>query len=407
MSETRENSPSGKDANSILADGGVGDDSKSLEITGVENDALTDGSEEPKVVYARGIAEGLILRLDGGCEPLRLQAALRDFMISRSDFLKGASVFADWFGEKPSKSLKADVVAILKKEFSVELEELPDRLRSKVEVSRSDSSGRKDSFGNKKGDGDRRGAREEGSFSRNSLLGDETEVEFRVDRTEGVGLSLFDGFGSTDEEGFEESSDGEFSEGVLAAGVTEKAQGVGDVGVGGVGVSDVGVGDVRLGAKVSGANPSRLAGGMQGVGDFDEESLADIPDARMVFGTLRSGQRVESEHSIIVAGDVNSGAELVAGGDIFVLGKLRGVAHAGAYDETGAGRVIFALELEPTQLRIGGVITRGGGESGSKGVSELARVDGDMIVVEPYQTRRASGGRVSSRRGKTRGFRMK
>jgi len=146
---------------------------------------------------------------------------------------------------------------------------------------------------------------------------------------------------------------------------------------------------------------------MQGVGDFDEESLADIPDARMVFGTLRSGQRVESEHSIIVAGDVNSGAELVAGGDIFVLGKLRGVAHAGAYDETGAGRVIFALELEPTQLRIGGVITRGGGESGSKGVSELARVDGDMIVVEPYQTRRASGGRVSSRRGKTRGFRMK
>ena len=132
--------------------------------------------------------------------------------------------------------------------------------------------------------------------------------------------------------------------------------------------------------------------------DYDlVDELGDVADARMVVGTLRSGQRVESEHSIIIAGDVNSGAELVAGGDIFVLGKLRGVAHAGAYDETGAGRVIFALELEPTQLRIGSVITRGGNDSVSALKSklsrkkpELARVDGNMIVVEPYQQRQMS-----------------
>ena len=114
-------------------------------------------------------------------------------------------------------------------------------------------------------------------------------------------------------------------------------------------------------------------------------ALWDDPDARMVYGTLRSGQRIESEHSIVIIGDVNSGAEIVAGGDIIVLGILRGVAHAGAYDETGGGRFIFALDLRPTQLRIGSVISRGAAEGSKR--SEIARVDGNIIVVEPFQAR--------------------
>ena len=114
-------------------------------------------------------------------------------------------------------------------------------------------------------------------------------------------------------------------------------------------------------------------------------ALWDDPDARMVYGMLRSGQRVESEHSVVIIGDVNSGAEIVAGGDIIVLGILRGVAHAGAYDETGGGRFIFALDLRPTQLRIGSVISRGAAEGAKR--PEIARVDGNMIVVEPFQAR--------------------
>ena len=117
-----------------------------------------------------------------------------------------------------------------------------------------------------------------------------------------------------------------------------------------------------------------------------EGALFDEADARIIASTIRGGQKIETEHSIVVFGDVNSGAELIAGGDIIVLGTLRGVAHAGAYDETGAGRVIFALNLQPTQLRIGGVISRGSaGESGK--APEIARVDGTAIVVEPYQAR--------------------
>jgi septum site-determining protein MinC len=125
--------------------------------------------------------------------------------------------------------------------------------------------------------------------------------------------------------------------------------------------------------------------------------LWDDPDARIIYGTLRSGQKVETEHSIVVFGDVNSGAEVIAGGDIVILGTLRGIAHAGAYDESGGGRVIFSLNLQPTQLRIGLVISRGAGSERVSGErpdlvaksvgSEVARVDNNMIVVEPYQSR--------------------
>jgi septum site-determining protein MinC len=120
--------------------------------------------------------------------------------------------------------------------------------------------------------------------------------------------------------------------------------------------------------------------------------LWDEPDTRIVYGTLRSGQKVETEHSIVIFGDVNSGAEVVAGGDIVILGTLRGIAHAGAYDESGGGRVIFSLNLQPTQLRIGLVISRGSGSENMEstprgGMPEVARVQGNVIVVEPYQSR--------------------
>lgn len=118
-----------------------------------------------------------------------------------------------------------------------------------------------------------------------------------------------------------------------------------------------------------------------------DAALWDDPDARLVCATLRSGQKIETEHSLVVFGDVNSGAELIAGGDIVVLGTLRGVAHAGAYDETGGGRVIMALDLQPTQLRIGMVISRGGGSEKKGSGPEIARVESNLIVVEPYQAK--------------------
>lgn len=67
-------------------------------------------------------------------------------------------------------------------------------------------------------------------------------------------------------------------------------------------------------------------------------------------GTVRSGQSLAAAGNLVVVGDVNAGAELTAVGDIVVWGSLRGVAHAGAQGDDSAS--VYALRLEPTQLRI-------------------------------------------------------
>ena len=79
-------------------------------------------------------------------------------------------------------------------------------------------------------------------------------------------------------------------------------------------------------------------------------------NALFIKGPLRSGQRIYADDNLIVFGDVNPGAELIAGGDIIVMGVLRGVAHAGVPDDIAA--IIAALSLKPTQLRIGHFISR-------------------------------------------------
>ncbi|NEQ32031.1 MAG: septum site-determining protein MinC [Leptolyngbya sp. SIO4C5] len=66
--------------------------------------------------------------------------------------------------------------------------------------------------------------------------------------------------------------------------------------------------------------------------------------------TVRSGMEVRHRGTIVVLGDTNPGSILVADGDIFVWGRLRGVAHAGAGGNSQCR--IMALHLEPTQLRI-------------------------------------------------------
>lgn len=112
------------------------------------------------------------------------------------------------------------------------------------------------------------------------------------------------------------------------------------------------------------------------------------------YTTLRSGQRIKSEHTVVIVGDVNSGAEVIAGGDVIILGNLRGIAHAGAFQEDGGDRMILALGLRPTQLRIGSYISRGSHEPGS-GLQdqgpEFARVVNEAIVVAPYTSTQGGG----------------
>jgi septum site-determining protein MinC len=98
--------------------------------------------------------------------------------------------------------------------------------------------------------------------------------------------------------------------------------------------------------------------------------------------TLRSGRTVRTNGNVIVYGDVNPGAEIVAGGSIIIWGKLRGTVHAGANgDETA---IVCALDLAPTQLRIAGYITVSPQDKRRKPLPETAAVRQGRIVAEPW-----------------------
>ena len=73
-------------------------------------------------------------------------------------------------------------------------------------------------------------------------------------------------------------------------------------------------------------------------------------------GTLRSGQVLESEASITILGDVNPGARVTSGGNIVVLGALKGNAQAGIYGDTSC--FILALEMDPIQIQIGDLLAK-------------------------------------------------
>jgi septum site-determining protein MinC len=104
--------------------------------------------------------------------------------------------------------------------------------------------------------------------------------------------------------------------------------------------------------------------------------------AGVVRRSLRSGQRVLYDGTVVVYGDVHAGAEVVATGDVVVLGTLAGLAHAGARGSEEA--VVAALRLVPTQIRIASRIGRPPeGDGGGRG-AEIARVRDGQIVVEPY-----------------------
>lgn len=105
-------------------------------------------------------------------------------------------------------------------------------------------------------------------------------------------------------------------------------------------------------------------------------------DAIVVRRTLRSGQTLRHPGDVVVIGDVNPGAEIVAGGNIVVWGRVRGLVHAGALGREDA--LICALDLAPTQLRIGGRIARSPEERRDEPVPEIASVRDDQIVAVPW-----------------------
>jgi septum site-determining protein MinC len=116
------------------------------------------------------------------------------------------------------------------------------------------------------------------------------------------------------------------------------------------------------------------------------ESDPSVRRTHVVTRTMRSGAAVRFDGDVVAFGDVNPGAEIVATGNILVLGALKGVAHAGAAGDDGA--FILGFDLRPTQLRIGRHIAilpdRPAGERPPVEVAQL--VEG-RVVIEPYRGR--------------------
>lgn len=116
---------------------------------------------------------------------------------------------------------------------------------------------------------------------------------------------------------------------------------------------------------------------------LSRENILTQGPTLIVKKNLRSGQTLRHDGTLVILGDVNPGAEVIANGHILVIGNLRGIAHAGAKGDRQA--IVFANRLQPTQLRIADIITRAPDEDDLVPTEpEIASVKGDRVIIEKF-----------------------
>ena len=111
----------------------------------------------------------------------------------------------------------------------------------------------------------------------------------------------------------------------------------------------------------------------------------DIKEGYTKFheGTLRSGQLIESQGNLVIIGDANPGSEVVAAGNVVVMGAIRGIVHAGCTGNRNA--FVVALNLNPTQIRIADIITRPPDNEVRKSITpERAYIKDNTIYIDEY-----------------------
>lgn len=109
----------------------------------------------------------------------------------------------------------------------------------------------------------------------------------------------------------------------------------------------------------------------------------------IIHRNLRSGQKLHSEGSVVVWGDVHESAEITAAGDIIILGKLGGIAHAGYYGNDNS--IVFALNLVPGQIRISNKISRASDDQTNRPYPEIAFLENGSICVQEYNSGKLPG----------------
>ncbi len=112
-------------------------------------------------------------------------------------------------------------------------------------------------------------------------------------------------------------------------------------------------------------------------------SEEDAQQMVVVNRTLRGGQEIRTKSSVLVCGNVNPGAQIIAGGSIDIRGTCRGMVHAGAYGNSKA--FVIADHLMPMQIRIANLIARSPDEMEKTEKAERASIKDGQIVIEPIE----------------------
>ena len=108
-----------------------------------------------------------------------------------------------------------------------------------------------------------------------------------------------------------------------------------------------------------------------------------VQEMVVVNRTLRGGQEIRTASSVLVCGNVNPGAQIIAGGSIDIRGTCRGLVYAGASGDTDS--FIIADHLMPTQIRIANLIARSPDHMEMTERAERASIKDGQIVIEPIE----------------------
>ena len=120
---------------------------------------------------------------------------------------------------------------------------------------------------------------------------------------------------------------------------------------------------------------------------FSNEISYDTSMTKYHIGMLRSGQSIEYPGSVVVLGDVNPGARILAGGNVVILGSLKGTVHAGK-DINAYRPFVMAIGMNPVQIGIGDIIARSPDEIHEKSDKQketalIAYLSSKQIYIEP------------------------
>lgn len=324
---------------------------KNRQISNQVNPAQVDSnsSTNRQVITARGTEDGLVLRIDGKADWSEIEIELDELLGGRKKFFSGGEVCLEWLERLPTKEQSLELEQKLVEDYGLKV--CHKKRKSLRRLRGGKKSSKIEAIENSPLATENLESKNASSNNENSLS---SSIEITNDEDDNFGSNLLQQVE------------------MLADGFD-----LGQKNYYGIDPSKGPIIDRDLSEELRKNYINRVS-------EVIEEELLFDGDAnsKIITGTIRSGQKIETPFSLVVIGDVNPGADLVAGGDIVVIGSLRGTAHAGAYDDKGIDKFILALNMQPVQLRIGSVISRGSSEKSSN--AEIARIDNRRIIVENF-----------------------